>query len=97
MVCEAAPPSLQEVKTYRGLLPWGEVRLRVWELPASQVKVLGATTVAPSTITESPAGTVATTNDPGAPKLAVTLRGALMATDCGLAAPLRSPDQPVNW
>jgi hypothetical protein len=71
--------------------------LMVWEEPLAHWKVRGAVNETPSTTTARPGGLVVTVIACEAlVKLAVTLLGALIVTDTGLADPAVSPDQVEN-
>jgi hypothetical protein len=91
------PPSLQFEKTYLVPVdPWGVVVAMVCELPVVHEKVCEELYVTPSTEKLRPVGLVVIVMPLVAEKLAVTLLAADIVTDCGLVAPVRSPDQEEN-
>ena len=52
---------------------------------------------APSTVSDRPAGELATVTATTVAKLAVTDAGALIVTLCGVVLPVSTPEKPETW
>src|ERR1700722_20159561 len=99
MLCEAAPPSLQEAKVYRVPAPpaWGDPTAIVC-VPCERVSVCGAISPAPpSTVNCDPGGLVWMVMCVSGRKFATTVSGAFMVTVVeALLAFATGPDQPAK-
>src|SRR5713226_9344575 len=97
MLCDRAPLSDQALKAYWVFAPPGRVAVvaMVWADPGAHWNVCGAVYAVPSIVRLRPEGFVVMVVESGL-KAAVTLRGALKVTFCGVVVPVRSPVNPPN-
>ena len=95
---EAAPASDQLVNRYWvPVAPGWVAAAMVWLVPDVHCTEHGAAQLVPSTVSVSPAGTLATvTCTAETLKLAVTVVGPLTVRFCGFVAPDRPPEKPVK-
>ena len=96
MVCDCAPPSVQDANVF-----WTPPDVREETLtlcwPGTNARVNPPFCVAPSTVTGSPAGLVWNVTGTSPLKMAVTVCGPFIVTVVeGLDAEATAPDQPEN-
>jgi hypothetical protein len=97
--CDAAPLSDQLANTYCVPAPPASVPAAIVCVdPGVHCAVHGDVHPTPSTVSDKPAGELATVTLTGdAVKPAVTDSGPLIVTFCGFVVPASAPENPLNW
>src|SRR5947209_13020255 len=98
-VWDAAPPSDQLAKAYCvAVAPAWVAAASVWLDPTVHWNEHGDVQAVPSTVSDNPAGELATVTAAMVElKLAVTVAAAFIVMFCGVVVPVSAPAKPVNW
>ncbi len=97
-MCDAAPLSDQLANTYCTPVPPACVAAAiVWLVPGVHCTLQGDVQFVPSTVSDRPAGELATVTATGVPvKLAVTVAAPFIVTFCGVVVPVNAPEKPLK-